>query len=325
LSASLGKVLVTAESVYSSRDALKYLEEAGCEVTVKRPPSPSEANWLREHVGDFAGLIVAMEPLTREVLQAAHQLKVIARPGVGYDTVDISVASARGIAVTVAAGLNHQSVADFTLGLLLLMARGIGTASADVQRGKWQRETGTEVWCKTLLLFGFGRIGQAVAQRARGFDMRVLVTTRTRIPPETAGVMPVTLEEGLARADFVSLHAPLTEATKNIINARTLALMKPATYLINTARAGLVDELALASAIRRGALAGAALDAIQNPGANSDSPLIGIPGILITPHMATFAREAMARVALSAVQSVVTVLKGGRPSGLINPEVFLRN
>jgi phosphoglycerate dehydrogenase-like enzyme len=137
--------------------------------------------------------------------------------------------------------------------------------------------------------------------------------------------MQVTLEEGLPRADFVSLHAPLTEATKNVMNSHTLALMKPTAYLINTARAGLVDEFALVSAVRGGGLAGAALDVILHPGASSESPLIGVPGIIITPHMATFAREAMDRVALSAVQSIVTVLKGGRPSGLVNPEMFLRS
>lgn len=324
MSPMLGKVLITAKSVSGSPAAMKYLEVSGCAVELKDTPSPVDEAWLRQQVRDIDGLIFAMEPVTSGVLDAAARLKVIARPGVGYDTVDIAAATRKGIAVTIAAGMNHQSVADFTMGLLLLASRGVLPAASAVQEGCWQRTTGTEVWGKTLLLFGFGRIGRAVAERARGFDMRVLAVTRSRDDTlaSQAGVTLVTLEEGLSCADFVSLHAPLTTTTASVINDRTLALMKPSAYLINTARGGLIDEEALADAVRSGRLAGAAVDVLREQGGNSASPLIGVPGIIVTPHMASFAREAMGRVAMAAVQSVVAVLKGERPSGVINPEIY---
>jgi phosphoglycerate dehydrogenase-like enzyme len=318
----LGKVLITAKSVSGSKPALDYLLESGCAVDVKDTPTPFDERWLSAQVRDVDAAIFAMEPMTDAVLGAAPRLKIIARPGVGYDTVDMAAATRRRIAVTIAAGLNHQSVADFTMALLLAAARGIVPAAGAVQNGRWQRETGTEVWRKTLLLFGFGRIAQAVAQRARGFDMSILIVKRTPGTDPGSGMMQVTLAEGLERADFVSLHAPLTELTRGVINSSALALMKPSAYLINTARGGLVDEAALAEAVRSGRLAGAAVDVLEQQGDNSGSALIGVPGIIVTPHMATFAREAMGRVALSAAQSVVAALTGQRPAGIVNPEIY---
>ncbi len=320
----LGKVLITAKSVSSSAAAVRYLEDSGCVVELKDTPSPIDEAWLRQQVRDVDGLIFAMEPVTSGVLDAAARLKVISRPGVGYDTVDIAAATRKGIAVTVAAGMNHQSVADFTMGLLLLISRGILAAASHVQEHRWQRVTGTEVWKKNLFLVGFGQIGRAVAQRARGFDMNVSATAWRGNSDLMSGlgVTPVTLEDGLRRADFVSLHVPLNSITDGLINSRTLALMKPGAYLINTARGRLIDERALADAVRSGYLAGAAVDVLRDQGDRSNSPLIGVPGIIVTPHMASFAREAMARVAFSAVQSVVAVLKGERPAGLINPEIY---
>lgn len=322
----LGKILITAKSVSSSPAALQYLESSGCLVELQAPRSPFDEQWLLEQVRDVDGLIFSMEPVTSRLLEAASRLKVIARPGVGYETVDIAAATRKGVAVTIAAGTNHESVADFTIGLLVLLSRGILSAAHSVQQRHWQQVIGTEAWRKTLLLFGFGRIGRAVAQRARGFDMRVLAVTRHRDEAlaSDVGVELVTLEDGLARADFVSLHAPLTAETESLINKRTLALMKPGAYLINTARGGLVDEEALAQAVREGRLAGAAVDVLREQGASSTSPLIGVPGIIVTPHMAALAREAMGRVALSAAHSVVAVLRGERPAGLINPEIYGR-
>ena len=228
--------------------------------------------------------------------------------GVGYDTVDIAAATRKGVAVTVAAGTNDQSVADFTMGLLLLATRGIMPAAAERARQRgWERVTGTEAWRKTLAIVGLGRIGKAVAKRARGFDMRVAGGEPQPGRSDFArahGVEFVTLDEALREADFVSLHAPLTPQTENLINARTLATMKRGAYLINTSRGGLVDEHALADAVRGGHLAGAAVDVLRVQGANSPSPLIGVPGIIVTPHMATFSRESMERVAMAAAGSV---------------------
>jgi phosphoglycerate dehydrogenase-like enzyme len=319
---SLGRVLVTAGSVKGSPAALQFMRDAGCEVIVRDTPLPWSEDWLVEQARDVSALMFAMEPVSARLLEAAPLLKIIARPGVGYDTVDIAAATRQGVAVTIAAGGNDQSVADFTLGLLLAAARGIPAAVASVQQHGWERSTGTEIWGKTLAIVGLGRIGRAVAKRARGFDLRVLAVSASRDEAfaREHGVEFATLDEALAQADFVSLHAPLTPATENLIDASAIARMKRGAYLINTARGGLVDEVALAAAVRSGHLAGAAVDVLRQQGAGSPSPLIGVPGILVTPHMASFAREAMARVAMSAATSVVAALRGERPQGLVNPE-----
>ena len=321
---TLGKVLITAGSVASSPAALSVMRDAGCDVVLQTPPLPWDERWLIEQVRDVAGLIVAMEPVTRNVLQQADRLRIIARPAVGYDTVDLAEATRRGVAVTIAAGCNDQSVADFTIGLLLASTRAIREGAQSVASHGWDRSTGTEVWQKTLAIVGLGRIGKAVAKRARGFDMRVLaVSTHPDLAFAAAhGVEIVDLGRALREADFVSLHAPLTAQTENLVDARSLAAMKRGVYIVNTSRGGLVDEAALAAAVASGQVAGAAVDVLRVQGANSPSPLIGVPGIIVTPHMATYSKESIERVSMSAATSIVTALQGGRPSVLVNPEVF---
>jgi phosphoglycerate dehydrogenase-like enzyme len=321
---SLGRVLITAKSVSSSSDAMHLLKDAGCDVEVLDSNPPFDEDLLIRHSRDKNALIFTMEPTTARLIEAATELKIIARPAVGFDTVDIDACNRRGVAVTVAAGCNDQSVADFAMGLLIMNARRIMDAATASQERRWERYIGTEVWGKTLTIIGLGRIGKNLARRALGFDMRVLAVTNPGNGDFAAryGIDVVDLETGLGEADFVSLHTPLTSATRNLMNERAIGLMKPGAFLINTARGGLVDETALAAAVRSGHLGGAAVDVLQTQGPGSPSELIGVPGIIVTPHMATFAREAMARVALSAANSVVKVLRGERPEHVVNPEIY---
>ncbi len=318
---SLGKVLITAASVKGYAPALQMMRDAGCELVLETTPSTLTEAWSIDKVRDIAALVFAMEPVSARVLEAAPQLRVIARPGVGYDTIDMAVATRRKIAVTIAAGTNDQSVADHAFGLLLMAARGLVTAVNSVQAHGWERPTGVDVWRKTLAVIGHGRIGQAIARRARGFDMRVLVVT-PRPGPQAEGIEYVSLDEALAQADFVSLSAPLTPATESLLNAASIAKMKPGAILVNTGRGGLIDEAALAEAVRSGHLAGAAVDVLRQQGANSPSPLIGVPGILVTPHMGSLTRETMQRVGLSVATSVIAALRGERPAHVVNPEVY---
>ena len=322
---ALGKVLITAKSVSGSAASVRLLQDAGCSVDIQSTPLPFDEAWLIEQAREVDALLFAMEPVSASLIDAATRLKVIARPGVGFDTVDIAACTRRGIPVTIAA-VNDQSVADFAFALLLAAARNIVPAVQGVQQHGWDRFVGTEVWCKTLTIVGLGRIGKGLARRARGFEMRVLAVSDDRDEAFAAahGVEYVDLATGLREADFISLHAPLTPKTENLINRDTLVQMKTGAYLINTARGGLVDEAALAAAVTAKQIAGAAVDVLREQGANSRSPLIGVPGIIVTPHMATFAREAMERVALSAAQSIVAVLRGERPSGVVNPEIYER-
>jgi phosphoglycerate dehydrogenase-like enzyme len=321
---SLGRVLITAKSVSSSPEAMSLLQDAGCDVKVLNSSPPFDERSLIEHSRDKQALIFTMEPTTSRLIDAATDLKVISRPGVGFDTVDIEACNRRGVAVTIAAGCNDQSVADFAMGLLIMNARRIMDGARACQERKWERYAGTEVWRKTLTIVGLGRIGKNMALRARGFDMRVLAVTNPGNEDFAArhGIDIVDLETGLRAADFVSLHVPLTSTTRNLMNERTIGLMKPGAFLINTARGGIVDENALAAAVSSGHLSGAAVDVLQTQGPDSPSKLIGIPGIIVTPHMATFAREAMARVAVSAANSVVSVLRGERPENVVNPEIY---
>ncbi|NML47601.1 phosphoglycerate dehydrogenase [Ramlibacter sp. G-1-2-2] len=319
----LGKVLVTAASVKGCEPALRLMREAGCDVHLATSPQPLDENWQLEQTRDVAALVFAMEPVSARLLENAQALKIIARPGVGYDTVDVAAATRRGVAVTIAESTNHESVADFTLGLLLMAARGMLPCANSVQQHGWDRVTGTEAWRKTLAIVGLGRIGKAVVKRAQGFDMRVLVVSRRRDEDfaRSHGVEYVDLDTALREADFLSLHAPLTPETANLLDAAAIAKMKPGAYLVNTSRGGLVDEEALAAAVRSGRLAGAAVDVLRSQGANSPSPLIGVPGIIVTPHMATLSRESMERVAMSVARAVVARLRGERPAGLVNPQV----
>jgi D-3-phosphoglycerate dehydrogenase len=320
---SLGKVLITAKSFLISPEPMKILREAGCEAEYKDAVFPVNEGRLIEQVRKIDALVFGMEPVTRRLLDAAPNLKIIARPGVGYDTVDLAAASAKRVVVTIAPE-NNESVADFAFGLLLASARGIVKAIGNCRERRWERVTGAEVWNKTIAVVGLGRIGKGVAKRARGFDMRVLAVENCRDEQFAAqhGVEFVSLEEALRQADFVSLHTPLTPETANLMNVRTLAMMKPGSYLINTARGGLIDEEALVEAVRCEHLAGAAVDVLKEQGANSSSPLIGVPGILVTPHMATYSREAQERVAISVAHSVVAALKGERPPYVVNPEIY---
>ncbi len=250
---TLGKVLITAKSVSGCDRALALLRDAGVEAVVRTTPLPWDEDWLIAQARDVEALVCAMEPVSARLLDAATRLRIIARPGVGHDTVDLAAATRHGVAVTVAAGTNDASVADFTFGLLLAATRGIMPAVESVRSHGWERFTGTEAWRKTLAIVGLGRIGRGVARRARGFDMRVLAVSRT---PDDAfaaehGIEYASFGQAIAEADFVSLHAPLTPETENLIDARALARMKRGAYLINTSRGGLVDEQALADAVTK--------------------------------------------------------------------------
>jgi phosphoglycerate dehydrogenase-like enzyme len=305
-------------------EALDAMRSAGHEVLVRNAPHPVDPTWLAAQMGGLNATVVAMEPIRAAGIAAADRLRIIARPGVGYDTVDIETATERGVIVTIAAGANAQSVADFSFGLLLEATREIGATALGVRQGTWKRVTGVEAWGKTLAIIGLGEIGRGVARRARGFDMKVLAVSRTRDESfaKHNGIRYVELDDALSQADFVSLHLPLTPTTQNLIDARALARMKRGAYLINTSRGALVDEAALADAVRGGHLAGAAVDVLRTQGTRDESPLIDVPGILVTPHMASLTREAGSRVAMSVARSVISALQGIAPEHVVNPAAW---
>ena len=277
-----------------------------------------------ELLRDVDGAIISSLPLTDAVLAQVPSLKVVAIRGVGYDSVDVEAATRRGIPVLVAPGFT-DSVADYTFGLMLAVARQVAQADRMVRAGRWEVLVSANICGKTLGIIGLGRIGKAVARRARGFDMPILATdvVRDEAFAQQYGITYVELEELLPRADIVSINAPLSHGTQQLIDAHALGLMQPTAFLINTARGGLVDEAALAAALRAGTIAGAGLDVFHDEPLRQN-PFAGLENVVLSPHLAAYSREGLREAGVMAAQGVVTVLEGRRPDAavLVNPAVY---
>jgi len=273
---------------------------------------------LERHLGQADALLVRSETrVSREMLDAAPRLRVIGRAGAGVDTIDVDAATARGILVVNAPGGNAVAAAEHTLALMFALARRIAAADASLKHGHWSRSayTGSELTGKTLGLVGLGRVGGEVARRALGLEMRVLVYD-PYVPDEHArhlGLEPVELDALLAGADIVSLHVPLTESTRGLLNETRLRQMRPGAFLINCARGGLVDEAALLAALDQGRLAGAGIDVFSSEPVDPEDPLPKHPKVVATPHLGASTVEAQANVAAQVAGEVLAVLEG-RPA-----------
>jgi D-3-phosphoglycerate dehydrogenase len=255
------------------------------------------------------------------VLVAGHGLRVVGRAGTGVDNIDVDAATRQGIIVVNAPAANSVAAAELATSFILGLARHLPQAHASLQSGKWERNKfmGVEVRGKTLGLIGLGRIGAEVARRARALEMNVLaydpVVSTDRA--SQIGATLATLDEVLGRSDFVSLHVPLIDSTRHLINAARLARMKPTAYLINAARGGIVDEAALLDALERKQIAGAALDVFEHE-PPTNSALIGHPNIITTPHLGASTREAQAHAGVDVAEGVLTALAGGTPRYAVN-------
>jgi D-3-phosphoglycerate dehydrogenase len=322
-------ILITARYFAVDPQPLEVLQQHGCVILHQEldwtlgDGNVSEARAI-ELLHQVDGAIISSLPLTAAVLARTPQLKVIAIRGVGYDSVEIEAATARGIPVVVAPGFT-ESVADYVFGLMLGVARQIARADRVVRGGRWEVLVSTNIARKTLGIIGLGRIGKAVARRAQGFDMPVLATDvmQDEAFARQHGVTYVGLEELLRRADIVSVHAPLYRETRLLIDAAALRLMKPTAFLINTARGDLVDEAALAVALQEGRLAGAGLDVFHDEPLRH-SPLVGLDNVVLSPHLAAYSREGLRDTGVMAARAVIAVLEGGRPDPavVVNPEVY---
>jgi D-3-phosphoglycerate dehydrogenase len=259
--------------------------------------------------------------VTAEVLAAGERLRVVGRAGTGVDNIDVDAATRRGIVVVNAPASNSVAVAELTIGMILGLARQIPQSHGSLAGGKWERNKfmGFEVRGKTLGLVGLGRIGAEVARRARGLEMNVLAYDPVVSTDRAAGlgVTLAALDEMLAQSDFISLHVPLIEATRNLINAERLALMKPTAYLLNAARGGIVDEAALFDALEQQRIGGAALDVFEKE-PPKNSPLIGHPRVIATPHLGASTVEAQALTGVDVAEGVLAALAGGTPRYAVN-------
>ncbi|MDW5596277.1 D-glycerate dehydrogenase [Conexibacter stalactiti] len=290
-------------------DALERLSAAGHEVDVweERLPPPRAA--LLERAGQADALLCTLvDPIDGALLDACPRVKTVANYGVGYDNIDVAAATARGVAVSNTPDVLTDATADLAFALLLAAARRLPQTAADVLAGRWGTwepggYLGHDVAGATLGIVGAGRIGEAVARRAAGFDMTVLRSTSRAGTP---------LPELLERSDFVSLHVPLTPATRHLIDAAALRRMKPTAILVNTARGGVVDTDALTAALHAGTIGGAALDVTDPEPLPADHPLLQAPNVLVVPHIGSATTRTRTRMSEIAVDNVLAGL-AGRP------------
>ncbi len=302
--------------------------QAGLQTVHGPRPGPLAEDALIEALRGVSAVIASSDPYTERVLCACPALRVIARTGVGFDTIDIPAATRRGVAVLTTPGHIAETVADFAFGLMLAMLRRIPEAAALMGGGGWVADLpGVDLWGKCLGVVGMGAIGSAVARRARGFGMRVLGYDPHITSDAVAerGAEPAALEALLPAADVVTLHAALTSDSRRLIGAAALACMRPTAVLINTARGDLVDTDALLAALHAGRIGGAALDAFDQEPLPAEHPLRKAPRCLLTPHIAAGTRENALDMAIRAAAAAAAVVAGRRPLPdvrVLNPEVL---
>lgn len=304
------KILVADPIAEEGIEALR----SGAMVDVKAGLKPEE---LVDVIGDYDALVVRSETkISAEIINAGHKLQVIGRAGIGVDNINLDAATRRGIVVVNAPEGNVIATAEHTLSLLLALSRHIPQACTSLKSGEWNRKkfVGTELRNKTLGIVGLGRVGTEVVRMAKGLEMRLIAYDPfvSKERAEQLGVELVSREELLKRSDFITIHVPLTDATKGIIGGKELALVKPSVRFINTARGGLIDEEALYKAIEEGKVAGAAFDVFTEEPA-CDNILLKSDKVIATPHLAASTSEAQTTVAVDVAEQILTVLEG-RPA-----------
>lgn len=272
------------------------------------------ADELLKEIGEYDALIVrSRTKVTPAVFEAGVKLKVVGRAGIGVDNIDLNAAKAHGVRVVNSPLATTITVAELTLGLMLALVREIPRADSAMKAGKWLKKEleGAELYGKTLGIVGFGRIGSAVADRARAFGMRIIAYDRLKAAEAITqrGGEPVSWEQLLELSDVITLHLPLTNETKNMVDANAFARMKDGVYLVDAARGGIVDEEALLAALESGKVAGAALDVFttEPPGVTA---LVSHPRVICTPHIGAQTQEAQARAGYDIATEIIAALKG---------------
>jgi D-3-phosphoglycerate dehydrogenase / 2-oxoglutarate reductase len=311
------KILVSDDV---SESGLEPLRTAGFTVEKKTGLSPDA---LIELIGSYDGLVVRSETkVTSKIMDAATRLRAIGRAGVGVDNIDVPSATARGIVVMNAPDGNTMTTAEHTIAMLLSLARNVPQGNASLKAGKWDRKkyVGVELLGKTLGVVGLGRIGKVVSARARSFGMQV-VAYDPFVAPEQARDLDIeigSLEDVFARADFLTVHTPLTPETRGIIGPKAFSQMKKGVRIVNCARGGLIDERALYDAIKEGIVAGAAVDVFEQEPPPNDHPLLTLDQVIVTPHLGASTKEAQEGVAVTVAEQLRDYLSTGALRGAVN-------
>lgn len=333
---STGKFIVTwTADFYDSQGESKY-RDIGCSVLAGHPRI--EQRVLQEHrkqigadqIGDAQGVIVLTPAVTAETVSKSGSLLVIARFGVGYDSVDVNACTAADVLVSITTGAVDRPVAEATIGWMIALSHNVHVKDKLVRTGQWDERSkhmGCELRDRTLGVIGLGGIGRKTIELLRGFGMKPPLAFDPFLTEESAsksGARLVSLEDLLRNADFVSIHCPLTAGTRGLIGAAQLALMKPEAYLLNTARGGIVDEDGLYEALKQHRIAGAALDCFAQEPVTAPSRFAGLDNVLLAPHSIAWTDELFRDIGRAACQVMVDLSLGTKPRGVLNPEVFER-
>lgn len=315
------KILLTTTS-YQDTPGKHHdvLAASGFEVVRARGPLPEQAMLdLISSNGGFDGLLNGDDHITAKVIDAALSaptpLKVIAKYGIGLDSIDVKHATARKIPVLFTPGVNHTTVAEHTIGLMIALAKHFWPHLRSTKKGEWKRITGNELFGKTIAILGMGRIGKEVAKRARAFDMNVRgfdLYWDEGFAKACSVDRCTTAEDAIKDADIVSLHMNLDENNRHFINKTRLATMKKGAYIINTARGGLVNEVDVAEACKSGQLGGYATDVLDQEPQPANHPFVGIDNIIVTPHVGSRTFESVERQAMRATLNIVNYLNGDK-------------
>jgi gluconate 2-dehydrogenase len=318
------KILVTRE-VFD--ETLEYLGEH-CEVEANQPDVPFDPDTLARRLAGKTGLMCALtDRVDEKLLDRVPGLKAIANIAVGYNNIDIAACTARGVAATNTPGVLDDSTADLAFALMLATARRLTEVEHYVRDGQWtgwhlKQWLGVDVHHATLGIVGMGRIGQAIARRAAGFDMKILYSNRRRVAADVERRLDATyVARGvlLAQSDFVILQVPYSADTHHMIGAAELASMKPTAILVNTARGGVVDDAALIDALKTGTIRGAGLDVFENEPAINPG-FLGLRNVVLAPHVGSSTEATRRAMAMTAAKNLVAALTGKTPANLINPE-----
>ncbi len=300
------------------------------EVDLWKDEAPPPKDVIIERVRDADALVSLLtDPIDAEIFDAAPKLRIVSQYAVGYDNIDIGEATKRGIYVTNTPGVLTETVADFTFALMLAVARRVVEADKYVREGRWKvawhplMMLGSDVYGRTLGIVGMGRIGSAVARRAKGFGMRILYydSVRREELERELGAEFADLDRLLEESNYVSLHVPLTPETYHLIGEEQLRKMKPTAFLINTARGKVVDQKALYRALKEGWIAGAGLDVFEQEPIPPDDPLLKLDNVVLAPHAASASHETRSRMAEMVAENLIAFLNGKVPPNLVNKEV----
>jgi glyoxylate reductase len=310
-------------------EAARAILDANCDVEYWTHPERISRDELLRRVKDKEALVCLLtERVDDDLLRSAPKLRIASNVAVGFDNIDVSACSRRGVVATNTPGVLDETTADFAWTVMMAVARRIAEGEALARSGNWKgwdldQLVGTDVWGKTLGIVGFGRIGRAMARRASGFQMKILYTDAVRVPENVERELKAefrNLNSLLAESDFVTVHVPLLPETRGLFDASMFSRMKPTAFLINTSRGPVIDEPALVHALESGKIAGAALDVFENepfihPGLKRDN-------VVLAPHIASASLETRTKMACIAAQNVVALFQGQRPPNMLNPEVL---